>query len=153
MGFQRAWSLGCFLLGDGFPSTHCFDSVLNMCVHDMLCLFLRPSDRHLNSLFSDRNSKVCNGLLHRTLLNPVLRESLGGLCQFLHNGQNWCVNDLLHIPLLDSILGASARLDLWVLNDFLENIQLWDLNCLFRDLFPWNLHNRVINHLVNTLQL
>ena len=37
-----------FLLGDGFLSTHCFDSVLNMCVHDMLCLFLRPSDRHLN---------------------------------------------------------------------------------------------------------
>ena len=87
-------------------------------------------------------------MVHRTLLNPVLRENLGGLCQFLHNRQNWCVNDLLHILLLDSILGAMARL-----NDFLDNIQLWDLNCLFRDMRLWNmldLHNRDQSHCLHT---
>ena len=78
--------------------------------------------------------------------NPVLRESLEGLCQVLHNGQDWCVGDLIHIPLLD----------LRGLNDFLDNVQLWDLNCLFRDMRLWSmldLHNKAINRPVFSLQL
>ena len=129
--------------------SHCFDSVLNMCVHDMLCLFLRPSDRHLNGLISDRNSRVCKpcyGLLHRTLLKTVLRESLGGLCQFLHNWQNWCVNDLLHIPLLDSILAPGSQRSS-------RKRPTVGSKLSFPRPVPVDLHNRVINHLVKTLQL
>ena len=73
---------------DGRLCFNCVDDVLSMCVHNMLCLFFCPSNRHLNGLFSKRNSRVCNDLSHRTLLNPVLRESLGGLNQFLHSLRN-----------------------------------------------------------------
>ena len=39
------------LIDDGLLCFNCVDGVLNMRVHNMLCLFLRPSDRHLNWSF------------------------------------------------------------------------------------------------------
>ena len=53
-------------------------------------------------------------------------------------------------------LSAMNRLGLWGLSGFLDNIQLWDLNCLFRDMCLRNVLDppqQGINHPVCTLQL
>ena len=99
--------LHCLL--DDFMPLHfgCIDNVLNVRVHALLRLSLRLNHKYLNDLLSERNSRGFDGLLHRTLLNPVPRENLGGLRQFLHKLRNWGVNDLLQSPLLDSVLGNS----------------------------------------------
>ena len=55
-----------------------------------------------------------------------------------------------------TLRGLSALNIVWVCGAsavFLNDLQLWDPNCLLHDLHPWNLHNWVINRLVNTLQL
>ena len=99
--------LSVLCLFDEFGPLHfnCVDDVLNVRVDNMLCLFFRPNDRHLNGLFNEWNSRIFDGLLHNTLLNPVLRENLGDLCQFFQSLRDWSVNDLLHSPLLDSVSG------------------------------------------------
>ena len=48
-------------------------------------------------------------LLHKTLFDPVLGSNLEDLYQFFHVLRNWTVNDLLHIPLLDSVVGHGLR--------------------------------------------
>ena len=142
-----------FLFGDGLLSLLClfddfghlcFDcvddvlNVLNMCVHDMLCLLLRSSDKHLNGLFSERNVRVCNDLLQRTLLNFVLRK-------------------ILEVSATSSTTGRTGVSTICsTFHDFLDNIQLWDLNCLcrvmrLRDLH--DLHNKDINHVAKRVQL
>ena len=68
--------------------------MLNVRVHNLLRLSLRLNDRHLSDLHSEYKSRSFDGLLHKTLLNPVLGENLGDLYQILHNLRNWNVNDL-----------------------------------------------------------
>ena len=48
-------------------------------------------------------------------------------------------------------LGALDRLGFQGLNDLFNNLQLWPLNRLLHDLYLWNLHDRVINHLVHRI--
>ena len=107
------------------------------------------------------NFSCCEAVVHRTCSHSFSRSHnlrmfccIGGIV-FTQRAGLVCQRSAPH-SLLDSILGAMARLDLRGLNDFLDNIQLWDLNCLFRDIRLWtmlDLHNKAINHPVYTLQL
>ena len=45
-------SLHCLLEEFGLLHFNCVDDVLNVHVHKLLCLFLRPNNRHLSDLHS-----------------------------------------------------------------------------------------------------
>ena len=75
---------------DGLLCFKCVDGVLNVCSQHAVS-YLASECQASQWFFSASEiagfEMIC---LQRTLLNPVLRENLGGLNQFLHSLRNWC---------------------------------------------------------------
>ena len=97
--------------------------MLNTRVHDLLRVSLRLSDR----LLSEGNVESFIGLLHNTLLNPVVVKNPGDLHQFLHCLRNWNVSDALRGPLLGSVFGYGLR----QFHQLLDHLRHKDIRNLF----------------------